>query len=326
MKKILAVDADKELLRSLRLLLESEGYQVATATDHPQALALVQADPPDLILMDLGRYPEAGYAACRSLKEFAPTTPVILMTGASLSQADRELGFQAGADGFIPKPQDFPEIVEYIGEKIAAAASRKEVPKLIPEYSLVACPDCKAKFKVAERQLKVAKGKLKCPRCEYVFVPRPERVEKVPLAPSVGPKEERAGKRVLVVEDTEFFRTYVAEILDDAGYRVLAARDGSEALSLLQKERVDLVLTDLLLPGLHGFDLCKKIKEMKVSPPIKVIMMTGVYKSIHYQMEGRWKYGADDFILKPFEAQDLLTKIDDLILFKKGEGKGGGSA
>lgn len=315
MKKILTVDSDKEILKSLRLLLESEGYQVTTVTDYTHAITIAQADPPDLVLMDLGRFPEIGYTACRSLKGLLPDVPVIIMTGISLSDADKELGFQAGANGFIPKPRDFPEIVEYIGEKIAEAATlKKAAKKPVPDYFSVACPDCGTKFKVAERQLRTARAKLKCPKCEYVFVPSPEKLTEVAPPLGVHIKEGRPGKCILVVEDTEFFRNYVSDILREAGYKVLVARDGSEALSLLKQERVHLVLTDLLLPGIHGFDLCKKIKESKVSPQIKVVMMTGVYKSIHYQMEGRWKYGADDFILKPFEAHDLLAKMDQLLL------------
>lgn len=95
--------------------------------------------------------------------------------------------------------------------------------------------------------------------------------------------------------------------LTSAGYRVITAQNGTEALPLLDQEGPDLVLTDLLLPGLHGFDLCKKIKERH--PSIPVIMMTGVYKSLHYQLEGRWRYGAEDFILKPFSPEELLGKI-----------------
>lgn len=95
--------------------------------------------------------------------------------------------------------------------------------------------------------------------------------------------------------------------LTSAGYRVITAQNGTEALALLDQEGPDLVLTDLLLPGLHGFDLCKRIKERH--PSIPVIMMTGVYKSLHYQLEGRWKSGAEDFLLKPFSPEELLGKI-----------------
>ncbi|MFN3476002.1 MAG: response regulator [Candidatus Methylomirabilales bacterium] len=258
---ILLITEDEGLIRNLALLLESEGYGIRVAKSFPDAVAQVQAHPPDLILMEVGRPQEMSYEAARRLKQASPPTPLILMTGASLSGADKELGFSAGVDGFIPKPQDFPELLAYIQERLKA-------PEAL--VLLATCPECRAKFKVKDEPLMPGGYKLKCPSCQYVFVVRHEGREQV--RPAAQPRRPLEAK-ILVVEDTELFLSYISDILTSAGYRVLAARSGTEALALLDQEGPDLVLTDLLLPGLHGFDLCKKIKERR--PSIPVIMMTG---------------------------------------------------
>ena len=112
-----------------------------------------------------------------------------------------------------------------------------------------------------------------------------------------------------MVEDTEFFRTYVSDLLEQAGFRVEAVQDGRAALEFLERGRPDLVLLDLLLPGIHGFDLCRMIKARTAPRPLPVVMMTGVYKSVQYQVEAQLKYQADDFLVKPFKPEDLIAKI-----------------
>lgn len=81
---ILLITEDEGLIRNLTLLLESEGYGVRVAKSFPDAVAQVQAHPPDLILMEVGRSQEVSYEAARRLKQASPPTPLILMTGASL--------------------------------------------------------------------------------------------------------------------------------------------------------------------------------------------------------------------------------------------------
>lgn len=308
-KTVVVISEDAELLRSMRLLLRSEGYEVQVARDVPQITNLRADRSPDIVLFDLGHPPDLGYKACQQLKALWAQTQVILMTGASLSEADKAMGFQAGVDGFIPRPQEFPEILAYIEERLAP---HEKAPTESAALFL-RCPECRTAYPVPESRMEEAK-KFKCPTCEYVFVPVPDHfVRGRPRGPVA---RAGAGETILLVEDTEFFRRYVADLLQEAGFRVVAVSDGKEALAAVARERPDLVLTDLLLPGIHGFDLCKQIKTLDATCPIPVIMMTGVYKSTHYQYEGQWKYGADDFIVKPFSPDDLVRKIKNVLVQK----------
>lgn len=323
MVKVLIVDDDKLFLEMLKQGLEEKDFAVTVAENGLEALRKLASERPDIILMDVVMPQMSGYAACQSIKRMAEHIPVILISGVFISKADIALGHQAGADGFLSKPFKIEAVLAAINDKLRlgakvpeaggepAAPAEKPEPLEKPEeeFHVISCPDCKARFRIAEEKLRALNFKFHCPRCEYIFVLKDLR-EKL-LGPQAEEKKPvgRTRKKILVVDDTEFFRTYVSDILMEAGYNVISAENGSEALEQVQQEIPDLVLTDLLLPGIHGFDLCKKIKAAKLSQKIPVIMMTGVYKSMQYQKEAQEKYGADDFLIKPFETEDLLSKI-----------------
>jgi len=119
-------------------------------------------------------------------------------------------------------------------------------------------------------------------------------------------------KKIIVVDDELNITNLLKVFLERKGYQVLLAYDGTSGYELIEKENPDLIITDLLLPGLHGFELCKKLKENVKLMHIPIILMTAVYKKTKYKMEGK-QYGADDFIEKPFELPVLLAKIEKLI-------------
>lgn len=309
-KHILVIDDNKEVSRGLHHLLESEGYQVTTALKVDAEGAAAGAPLLDLILMDISGEAEGGYRRCRALRERLPETPIILMTGATLSEADKQLGFEAGADGFIPRPENFPEIVDYIAERIRVRHAPAPTPAAAGAgagWYRATCPECGLAVRVPPDAIKAGRAKVSCPQCNYIFGVAAES-----LARGAGPAAEATagrGQLILVVEDTEFFRTYVSDLLERAGFRVEAVQDGRAALEFLERGRPDLVLLDLLLPGIHGFDLCRMIKARTAPRPVPVVMMTGVYKSVQYQVEAQLKYQADDFLVKPFKPEDLIAKI-----------------
>jgi DNA-binding response OmpR family regulator len=114
-------------------------------------------------------------------------------------------------------------------------------------------------------------------------------------------------KRILVADDDRFIRDLMKALLSRAGYDVIFAKDGEEALKLAASENPALVLTDGLLPKLHGFEACKSIKSLK-NPP-KVIILTGVYTKPTYKYQVMKEYGADDVLSKPVDVCRLLESI-----------------
>jgi DNA-binding NtrC family response regulator len=112
--------------------------------------------------------------------------------------------------------------------------------------------------------------------------------------------------RVLVVDDNEVFRRPLQRTLEAAGYEVVAVPSGEDALDILDRSTVDLVLTDRRLPEMDGVHLTRRIKA--VHPTLAIVVMTA-YGTIESAVEAR-RYGADDYIEKPFEIPDLLLVLD----------------
>jgi DNA-binding NtrC family response regulator len=115
--------------------------------------------------------------------------------------------------------------------------------------------------------------------------------------------------RLLVVDDEEALRTVLSSELSSEGYDVEAASDGDEAITKVQKSNFDLVLLDIKMPKVDGFEVLKFIK--KNSPKVKVIMLTG-FADLKNAIESK-KLGAEDFVSKPYDLVDLLTTIERVL-------------
>lgn len=114
---------------------------------------------------------------------------------------------------------------------------------------------------------------------------------------------------VLVVDDEDALRTVLTSELSNEGYEVRNASDGDEAITELQKAKYDLVLLDIKMPRVNGFEVLKFIKEQQ--PKTKVVMLTG-FADLKNAIESK-KLGADDFVSKPYDLVDLLTTIERVL-------------
>ena len=128
-------------------------------------------------------------------------------------------------------------------------------------------------------------------------------------------------RKILVVDDDVTTRDFLRAVLEQGGYEVVLAEDGIGGVEKAASEKPDLVITDGLLPKLHGFRVCKAIKELD-SPP-KVILLTGLYTKPTYRWEVKHEFLADDLLTKPVGPDDLLACIEKhLGTQKPSEGQG----
>jgi len=127
-----------------------------------------------------------------------------------------------------------------------------------------------------------------------------------------GPKNKREGVSmdgracVLIVDDEERNRTLVRAMLRDQ-YRTLESENGAAALELLQREQVDLVLLDVMMPGMTGYEVCKRMKEMQRQSFLPVLLITAL--SDQEQKNMGLQAGADDFLAKPVDRRELLLRV-----------------
>jgi two-component system KDP operon response regulator KdpE len=122
----------------------------------------------------------------------------------------------------------------------------------------------------------------------------------------VGSAPKNATK-VLLVDDDPLIRRALRTTLTSAGYVVLEAMTGEEALETIRTESVDMVLLDLRMPGMGGLEACRKIREV-VDTPILVI---SILRNREDEVQAS-EAGADDYLVKPFGVQDLLSRIQGL--------------
>jgi DNA-binding NtrC family response regulator len=115
--------------------------------------------------------------------------------------------------------------------------------------------------------------------------------------------------KILVVDDEDALRTVLSGELVSEGYDVRTAADGDDAISNVQKENFDLVLLDIKMPRMNGFEVLKFIKEKQ--PKTKVVMLTG-FADLKNAIESK-KLGAEDFVSKPYDLVDLLTTIERVL-------------
>ncbi|MCX7984966.1 MAG: response regulator [Bacteroidetes bacterium] len=118
-----------------------------------------------------------------------------------------------------------------------------------------------------------------------------------------------AKNRILVVDDEEALRVVLSAELEGEGYQVKNAADGQEAINILNKEEFDLVLLDIKMPNVDGFEVLKFVKERW--PKTKVVMLTG-FADLKNAIESK-KLGAEDFISKPYDLVDLLTTVERVL-------------
>ncbi len=119
------------------------------------------------------------------------------------------------------------------------------------------------------------------------------------------------GKTILVADDESHILHVVSLKLKNAGYRVLTARDGQEALELAQQEKPDLLITDYHMPQLSGIELCRKLKQDPATASIPAIMLTARGYSLEPgDME---ESGILQMLSKPFSPRHLLSTVEELL-------------
>ena len=114
---------------------------------------------------------------------------------------------------------------------------------------------------------------------------------------------------VLVVEDNPDMRELFCTVLSDSGYQCLPAADGAEALEIMDKEYVDLIVADIMMPNMDGYELTKAIRAAKMDLPI--LMVTA--KDQFDDMQKGFRAGTDDYMIKPINVKELVLRVEALL-------------
>ena len=124
-------------------------------------------------------------------------------------------------------------------------------------------------------------------------------------------------ERILIIEDETPMRTALADVLEGEGYRPITAADGESGLQRAIKEKPDLILLDIMMPKLDGFEVCAELRRLGHAVPVLMLTAKG-------QVEDRvagLDVGADDYLVKPFSTEELLARVRALLRRVQRQGK-----
>nr|HQU74865.1 response regulator [Calditrichia bacterium] len=121
--------------------------------------------------------------------------------------------------------------------------------------------------------------------------------------------------RILIVDDTQESIDLLVYFLKPTGYRVLTATNGYKALEIINATPPDLILLDVMMPEIDGYEICERVKKDPKTQHIPVIMITAL-RELKDKITGL-EAGADDFISKPYDSVELLARVKSLLRMKR---------
>lgn len=118
-------------------------------------------------------------------------------------------------------------------------------------------------------------------------------------------------KKILVVDDDKHIPKLTKAALDRAGYEVLVATDGMEALAAIERDRPDLVLLDVAMPNMDGFETLRRLKSATATCSIRIVIVTA--RDGDDDLTRAWRAGADGYLVKPFTPTGLLEMVKTVL-------------
>ena len=116
---------------------------------------------------------------------------------------------------------------------------------------------------------------------------------------------------ILIVDDESYIVTSLSYVMKNAGFEVDSAGDGEQALEKVKANAPDLVILDIMMPKLDGFEVCKAIRANPDWNSVRIIMLTA--KGRDSEREKGLELGADDYLTKPFSTRDILKRTKDVL-------------
>lgn len=329
------VDDDERLCRALRQALENAGYRVVVSSNPEKAQETARESQPDLMLCDIRMPALDGFGVLRTLQA-DPTTahlPVIFMTG-SMSEADKVRAFRFGVVDYLEKPlksqilmdaikrllHELPKRKGVVGARgVEASASLVRDVETAGRTGFLTLRDGEKESRQvvqAGHALPVKRDQAAGPATEAEFeemnlfreqVLTPSELAGSPEGPQIPAAIPAAFRKVLVAEDDNSFRFYLSGLLRDAGFEVIEAADGQDALDRAKECRPWLILSDVEMPRLDGFDLCHALRAHPLLSGIPVILLSG-WDDVRIRIRGLGA-GADDYLSKTSPGREVVARV-----------------
>lgn len=172
---------------------------------------------------------------------------------------------------------------------------------------IVGCPSCQTKFRLDDEKF-VADIRLRCTKCRAIFKVVKKDAPVAPAPPSA-PVPSQSRLRVFVAHESQAFCAAVHKVLANEPFDVRSFTDGLEVYSALGTDKPDVLLLDVALPSMFGFEVCENIRREPDLAGIKTILIAAIYDKTRYKRTPASLYGADDYIEKHHIPDELAAKI-----------------
>jgi two-component system cell cycle response regulator len=270
--RILVVDDEPQNLELIEAMLLASGYEVFLAGGGEEALGLAREKKPDLIILDLMMPGISGFEVCARMKTDPQTRGIPVLFVTALDQiADKQRALAAGGDDFLTKPFQRVELLTRIEALLKVRHLNRELDRALAYLY----------------ELDLAR-----------HAQRPRK------APGPTPPAPGAGV-ILVVDDEQLPRQLFSDVLRDAGYVTHEAENGQRALEIARERPIDVVLLDIMMPGMSGLEVLAKLGELTPDSPVIIVTAHPTSDNAIAAL----RLGAFDFIVKGFKNEVMLTTV-----------------
>lgn len=344
-RSVLVVD-DVVANRGLLLeLLGGLGFRLDEAENGEVALTLARQAPPDLIIMDMVMPVLDGLQTTRLLRQTPTLCDIpVLIVSASATQDDEAAALAAGANAFIAKPIDEEELLQEVAALLRLewsykAPERMEIGEDGVEAELVPPPpDEMPELYQLAREGHMSELKRHARRLASRFPesqPFMQRLQQLATAchsraalrliehhqdedaPWGLASPTREQTTLLVIDDTPANLQLLLDQLEGQGYRVLVAEDGEEGRRRAELTAPDLILLDVVMPGVDGFETCRRLKAHPATQDIPVVFMTALADECH-KVTG-FEVGGIDYVTKPLQIAEVLARLKTHLALRSAE-------
>jgi len=286
---LLLVEDDPDMLRLLERILSAPERRILTAMNGSGMERILAEHRTDLILMDLFLPDADGRDLLLRIREDPATAgvPVVVCSAVPAEEAMTE-SLALGADDYLEKPID-----PGLARTVVAAALRKASPR------------------APGPRMESAREELRERSREESRITGMAALREEPRTSDTEAAETKAPFKVLLAEDDELSAALVRHRLQRDGFEVSHFDDGLEALAAAEDGRFDLVLLDVKLPGMEGFELLERIRSLPHLRSVPVVMLTSLGRE--EDVVRGFELGARDYILKPFSPLELSARLARLL-------------